>query len=215
MAKKYRLYFLLVISLLLFACTAIKPVIKHPQKVLQLNRELQRWKTFQMEGIIEVSYKMFVFRKNFIISKNEDALRADLLDTGIFGLSASSISVYADSSLNIKGYIGKKSLEISVNEESKKLYSWLNHSEADSLKNQYDNIMNNNMLEIQGWTLKTNSAMRLVSVIHEKNKIKAELFYNFKDELEKIIFTENGSEICNIRIDKISYNNITVQKLKR
>lgn len=215
MKSGLRLVCFLIILLLLSSCSKMKLVSEHPHKITQLQNEIRRWQTFQMSGVVEVSYKMFVFRKNFSIQKDREAIRIDLLDSGVFGLSASSISIFADSVLNISGHIGKTPLSFSVSEENKDLYRLLNQTDSNWWKDQEDSLLNSHSAMVKNWKIIFNQQMHLSEIINENEEISIRFFYSINQEPEKIIIKKNGAEICNIKIDKITYENISVQKLKR
>ncbi len=217
MKNKSFLYIcLLLLLLLITACTpkATGLGIKHPKKLLLAHDELSRWQSFKMEGLAEVQFKMFVFRKNFVVSKNKEAMRFDMLDSGVFGMGASNISVYMDSTMQIYGLWGRNSLEIEAPDLLQSMYQWTNNLEIDDLDPYLNDILEKNEFTKDGVRFVFNEQMRLKLFTIDELSIRVDLNYDFGANLSEINVYLSNLKICNLRIDKISYDNISVSKLK-
>ncbi|HPY95852.1 MAG TPA: hypothetical protein PL063_01420 [Candidatus Cloacimonadota bacterium] len=213
--KRNLLFLLLVLLVLLTSCVSKKAAvaIKYPKKALLASDELQRWQSFKMEGIAEVQFKMFTFRKNFVLSKNKEALRFDLLDSGIFGFASSNISIYVDSDMQVYGYLGKKFIEIDDLPESlRDVYTWFNNADIDDFQTYYDDLFENNSFDKDGTTFAFTNKMRLKEINNASNDLRVNIDYDYGDNISNLAILLNNVKICDLKIDKISYNNINVIK---
>ncbi|HPK41078.1 MAG TPA: hypothetical protein PKZ69_05595 [Candidatus Cloacimonadota bacterium] len=213
--KRNLLFLLLVLLVLLTSCVSKKAAvaIKYPKKVLLASDELQRWQSFKMEGIAEVQFKMFTFRKNFVLSKNKEALRFDLLDSGIFGFASSNISIYVDSDTQVYGYLGKKFIEIDDLPESlRDVYTWFNNADIDDFQPYYDDLFENNSFDKDGTSFAFTNKMRLKEINNASNDLRVNIDYDYGDNISNLAIMLKNVKICDLKIDKISYNNINVIK---
>ncbi len=213
--KRNLLFLLLVLLVLLTSCVSKKAAvaIKYPKKVLLASDELQRWQSFKMEGIAEVQFKMFTFRKNFVLSKNKEALRFDLLDSGIFGFASSNISIYVDSDMQVYGYLGKKFIEIDDLPESlRDVYTWFNNADIDDFQPYYDDLFENNSFDKDGTSFAFTNKMRLKEINNASNDLRVNIDYDYGDNISNLAIMLKNVKICDLKIDKISYNNINVIK---
>ena len=207
---------LLVLLLMLTGCVTTKTshLLKHPKKMIQVNEEFKRWQNFQMEGIAQVEYKIFVFRKNFVIQKSKTALRLDLLDSGIFGLSGSNISVYVDSTLQIEGLWGNSTFGFEVPDAYKQVYLWGNNAKIDDFEPYMAELFDKNEFTKDGIRFIFNNSMRIKAIEASDKQVRLEFTYDYNAVLSEISVFFANLKICNLKIDKISYNNIDVTKLK-
>lgn len=213
--KRNLLFLLLVLLVLLTSCVSKKAAvaIKYPKKVLLASDELQRWQSFKMEGIAEVQFKMFTFRKNFVLSKNKEALRFDLLDSGIFGFASSNISIYVDSDMQVYGYLGKKFIEIDdLPEGLRDVYTWFNNADIDDFQPYYDDLFENNSFDKDGTSFAFTNKMRLKEINNASNDLRVNIDYDYGDNISNLAIMLKNVKICDLKIDKISYNNINVIK---
>ncbi|HPM03101.1 MAG TPA: hypothetical protein PK816_13180 [Candidatus Cloacimonadota bacterium] len=211
------LVFLFIMFTLFFtACTPKTAglAVKHPKKLLLARDELKRWQTFQMEGLAEVQFKMFVFRKNFVLNKSREAVRFDMLDSGVFGMGASNISVYMDSTMQVNAMWGKQSLDMNAPDEIRDIYKWFNEADVDDLNLYLQDIVEYNEFTKDGIRFVFNHQMRLKLITVEDIKIRLEFSYDYGSNLSEINVWLANLKICNFKIDKISYNNISVTKLR-
>ena len=90
---------LFIIFIVLAGCATFQKANRQKKENLLLEH-LQSWEAIRIDGIIEVNYKNFVFRKNITIRKNKDILEVDIYDAGIFGMHPTPfISAFFDSVL--------------------------------------------------------------------------------------------------------------------
>lgn len=215
--KSVLFLYILLISLLISSCATSATsnmIAKHPKKLIQVNEEFKRWQEFQIEGITEVEYKIFVFRKNFVIQKNKKALRLDLLDSGIFGLAGSNLSVYADSSLQVNALWGRSILDFKVPDNYRNLYLWGNNAKIEDFEEFLPEIIEKNEFTKDGVRFLFNTSMRLKLIEIDAYKVRMDFNYDYNGVLSDINVYLANLKICNLKIDKISYNNINVSKLK-
>ena len=70
---------------------------------LKLNKELDRWTSFRSEGIIQANYMGLALRKFYVIQKEKNEIRLDVVDGGALGMSAEPLmSFYKGSYLALK-----------------------------------------------------------------------------------------------------------------
>ncbi|MDX9976673.1 MAG: hypothetical protein RBS16_01430 [Candidatus Cloacimonadales bacterium] len=207
--------FISILLFLLSACTIlpVKSALKHPKKAFNAKVELKRWQSFKMEGIAEVQLKMFTFRKNFVVTKDTEAMRIDVLDSGIFGLGSSNISIYIDSEMNVFGYLGKQYMEIDdLPHELKHIYLWLNNATIEDLSPYLDEILETNSVTRDSTVFKFTNQIRLKEIHSQKHDLKTNIDYDYSENINNIALSYKNTKFCDLKIDKISYNNISVIK---
>ena len=93
---------LFVIILVLWSCATLT-IDDYSKKEKLLLEHLESWKNFRIDGIIELNYKSFSFRKNISIRKNEQAFRLDIYDSGIMGMHPTPfVTVFMDTTIVLR-----------------------------------------------------------------------------------------------------------------
>ncbi len=201
---KKLIFFLTFISILTSCSIMSKPDSLQQEKLFF--KHLKSWEEFRIEGIIEANYKSFAFRKNIIIRKNTEAFRIDIFDSGIMGLKPSPfISVYMDSVFVLRMpqefvFIKTDDLmfeNISIIFDLEKIYA------------EKDQIVKNGSLVIEDSEVFFSKKMEIRKIVFPQMQI----YFQYNDELEFIYIEHNNKEIANIQIDKITHENIRIQKL--
>ena len=199
--KKANLLFSIVF-IILAGCATFPKVDKQEKEKLLLEH-LQSWETIRIDGIIEANYKSFAFRKNITIRKNEEILKIDIYDTGIFGMHPTPfISAFFDSVLVLEMPDQPKPVVIypkDLPDISAFLY-------PVKLYESKDQIIKNHKIHTENVEFAFSEKMQIVK-IEDKNagfKIK----FEYQNELVEIIFYKKDKEIANIQIDKITYKNL-------
>ena len=200
--KKANLLFSIVFIIL--AGCATLPKVDQQEKEKLLLEHLQSWETIRIDGIIEANYKSFAFRKNITIRKNEEILKIDIYDTGIFGIKPKPfLSVNIDSLIWIKSQ-AETEPRISKIEKFPEFELLL-----DPLKlvKYTDEIVSNNELLLSNVLyIKFSDKMQIIQI--DRVVYPQSIKFEYQDELLEIIFYMEDKEIANIQIDKITYKKL-------
>jgi hypothetical protein len=200
--KKAKLFFS-IIFIILAGCATFPKVDKQEKEKLLLEH-LQSWETIRIDGIIEANYKSFAFRKNITIRKNEEILKIDIYDTGIFGIKPKPfLSVNIDSLIWIKSQ-AETEPRISKIEKFPEFELLL-----DPLKlvKYTDEIVSNNELLLSNVLyIKFSDKMQIIQI--DRVVYPQSIKFEYQDELLEIIFYMEDKEIANIQIDKITYKKL-------
>jgi len=197
--------------LLLFGCATFqKPDFAQKEKLL--SSHLKEWENIQINGIIELNYRGFSFRKNVVIKKTGNLGRIDIFDSGVFGLNPNPfISAYFDSTLFVRLPEQPKFVEINNSHLKRELPDLSFIKIFDELVSNKNKILKEKEYRNNDFIFYFSDEMKL-----EKIELTQENFYVFFDyskELSKISIFKNSKEIANIQIDKISYKNIKIKSL--
>ena len=204
MFKINKLYFLIFLAFV-FSCS-INNRIRNKNQLLK--SEILRWQNYRIDGIAEINYKSFRFRKDIQILKNEKSLRITLFDSGIFGLSPSPFfNLYADSTIVTTTFMGKKSDYSRLNKNIN-LSSFLT---IDLSRKNIEDIINIGKLHRGQSTIFFNQEMRITKI--KLGCYNVEVDFNYSSEkLISIKFKKDNKNIGNIRIDRItSKKNINIE----
>ena len=164
--------------------------------------ELDKWNTFQMEGVAEIYQDELVLRKYFKAQKNPQALRIDLIESGLLGIHPTPFaSIYADTSLTMRTppdyTIKTNNLNFPIDLNYLKMFSKtisINKIYQDSLFSlQFTNEMFLKCIETEGFHL--------------------DLEYN-QNTLAKIIIFNKNKKLAKLTIDKIQYEYKKIKQLK-
>jgi len=95
---------LLMLILLVLGCSSIKELTKRQKEDL-VRANLSYLNKFKSEGILDVSIKGFSLKKEFVLKKNQNSLRLDVLDSGIMSLLPSPFAtLYAKDQVVVTNY---------------------------------------------------------------------------------------------------------------
>ena len=208
---KQRFFIFLFLFLLLFGCATIpKPDFAQNEKLLSTH--LKEWENIQIDGIIELNYQGFSFRKNVVVKKKGDRGRIDIFDSGVFGLKPNPfISVYFDSTLFVRLPEQTKLVEINNSSLKKELPDLSFIKKFDALVSHKNKILKEKEYRDNKFIFSFSDEMKL-----EKIELTQENFcvlFDYSKELSKILIFKNSKEIANIQIDKISHKNIKIKPL--
>ena len=206
-----RLFIYLFLSLLLFGCATIqKP--DFTQKEKQLLAHLKKWENIQIDGIIELNYHSFSFRKNIVIKKKGNIGRIDIFDSGVLGLKPNPfMSAYFDSTLYVRFAEQTKFVELDKSILKKDLPDLSFIKIFNELISNKNKIISEKEYRKNDFVFYFSDGMKL-----EKIELSPENFYvlfDYSKELSKISIFKNSKEIANIQIDKITYKNIKIKSL--
>ncbi len=206
---KNKIVILLILISLVSSC-AIFTKLDKVQKEKLLLEHLNSWKSFRIEGIIEVNYKSFAFRKNIILQKNNNIIRIDIFSSGITGLKPTPFfSAYFDSVLVLRLPDQSESTKIK-DIELKNISIFFN--ELQGFYSQKDKIIENQSLISRDYEVYFSYEMEIEKISLQKEKIKINLEYD--NDFSLISIEQDKKEVVNIQIDKITRNNIEIKPLK-
>ena len=205
-----KLKFLLGFFLFLFACSTIPK--SHQQKEYFLKKNLQEWEKLRIDGIIEVNYKGFTLRKNIVLKKNTEAIRMDIFDSGILGISPTPYaSAYFDTLLFVK-MPGKNNVEIigkeKINDFTEIVDFFFN---PNLLLKKKKEILNNHQTETENLIIFFNPVFQIKKIEYRENNISALFIY--EDRLTEISLWNNNKKLACIYVDNINFNNQNINKL--
>jgi len=197
--------------LLLFGCAIIqKPDFAQKEKLLSTH--LKEWKNIQIEGIIELNYRGFSFRKNIVIKKTGDLGRIDIFDSGVFGLKPNPfISAYFDSTLFVRLPEQPKFVGINNSSLERELPDLSFIKIFDELVSNKKKILIEKEYRNKDFIFCFSDEMKLKKI--ELTRENFYVLFDYLKELSKISIFKNSKEIANIQIDKITYKNIKIKSL--
>ena len=199
--KKDNLFFFIVF-IILAGCATFPKVNKEEKEILLL-KHLQSWETIRIDGIIETNYKSFAFRKNITIRKNEEIIKLDIYDTGLFGMRPTPfISAFFDSVLVLEMPDQSEPIVI-YPKDLPEISSFLHLA---TLYEHKDQIIKNHKIHTGNVEFTFSEKMQIIKIEDKDAKFKIE--FEYQDELVEIIFYMEDKEIANIQIDKITYKNL-------
>ncbi|MBN1327154.1 MAG: hypothetical protein JW996_04325 [Candidatus Cloacimonetes bacterium] len=204
----------LLLIFLIISISACSILLKHDpeanRKLLEAN--LEKWKSFRIDGIIEINHNQYSLRKNFSMRKNPAAVRADIFDTGLLGLRPTPfLSVYMDTLIYLRDQ-EKTGLTILTPEELIADYPYLNILQAIDLLDDHQNeIVKNKKITQENVSFVFNSKMELIEIDYLEKDIRILLEYHH--DLSKITLKEQNNDLVNIHIDKITFSEIEIRRL--
>ncbi|MDZ4121347.1 MAG: hypothetical protein U1C33_02935, partial [Candidatus Cloacimonadaceae bacterium] len=197
---------LILITLLILVLGSGLSARKNDRALRQLQHELQKLKNIRAEGIVQVNHQQFALRKSFVLAKNENEIRIDVVEGGVMGMQAEPIfSIY------MSDYIALRSPMIPQLE----LFD-LNRfvpgspgqmiSALDSLVLQHqEEIISRRKLELDNVTLTFNKDYQITEVIDKESNMTLSITYNRRKTVDIISIKEKGKELLSLMIDKISH----------
>ncbi len=205
--------YLLVLSIsILLSCCSIIPNLSSNQKEALLKENLLKWEKFELEGLIELNYKAFSFRKNIIIKKKEGKIRLDIFDSGLMGLSpAPFLSAYLDTSLVLRLPGNDELTEIPAAKlrEDLTLLDYLgNTKQLLRFKKQ---ILAENFLQLDDLNIEFSDQMQITAISHKNADYRLNLVYG--EELDQMIFYQKGKIMADILIDRITFSDVNIKAL--
>ncbi len=206
MSKINKLFFSFVF-ILIFSCS-LNNRIQNKENLLR--KEIQRWQNFQIDGIAEINYKAYRFRKDIRILKSEKSVRIVLFNTGIFGLSPSPfLNFYADSERVELKFMGKKTDYTRLSKQKE----FLPFLKMKLSKKNIREIVDSGKLQIENSTIFFSREMRINRI--KLDAYKVEVYFDYSSgKLISIRLTKDNKNIGNIRIDRISVKkNITIENI--
>jgi len=192
-----KLFSLLVFIFLLFSCATIPDSY---EKDLKLKTNLAKWQDFKLNGIVELNYKHYAFRKNIYINKEQEKMDLKVFDGGIFGMAPKPfITARIDSILWVSEQGGElKPFQIPN-------FSGLQFLQNPQLLYSYkDEIIQKQAVTIDEKTsINFSQNMEITNI--EMTDSNYKIAFDYNPQLSQIIVTEKKKVLLKIDVDKISY----------
>lgn len=199
-------FILIIITFLLSACSVND--LSYNDKIILLDKNFKKLNEFRAEGVADFRSQQLSLKKDFIIRKNSDCLRIDVLDSGILGLMPAPFA---------SAYFGD---EIYITNYNKNFFEPLFKSETklDSLFN-FENIkpemkieiIKKHKLYIKDFCFIFDKSFKVKQINNKNINIKIKYFY---DEIDKLIIEANDIEII-VKINSIIYKHNKIKKIKK
>jgi len=203
--------FLIGSLLIFFACSTI-PKSRQIQEQ-QLFEHLSQWENLRIDGVAEINYKGFVIRKNIVIKKNKNAIRADLYDSGIFGMSPTPFaSIYLSEEILIQmpGQTSASQYEVKDEEDLKMIKKII--FQTEKLMKYKNEIIAGRKLKIGSVRFLFDKNMQIKTVALINNEFQAH--FNFAGDSSTVTATKNKERIITITADSFSFEKQKVNKPK-
>jgi hypothetical protein len=202
MKDKFFLYLLFL--LLLSSCSSYRKDLINKETLLV--EEIEKWNQFRIDGIIELNYKEFVFRKQFIAQKNYDAFRIDVIDGGLLAFNPTPFfSLYADTLVYSKKFPDYK-LDITSLPDS------FNDLDLKKIIGNTYQLARTKQMEKNGFMLIFDSDMKINYLKSEDLQI--EFIYHYLRNIEKIQVKKQNKLIATLHIDKMIKGNHIIAPLQ-
>jgi hypothetical protein len=214
MSKRILSYYILILLFLTVSSCSYISHISHNEKEIMLQNNLNKWKTFRLDGIIEVNHKVFSFRKNLVLKKTDNRFRLDVFDSGVLGLSpAPFLSAYYDSLLILR-LPGNSDLVETATEKLQEDFPYLKYFlNTDILLEHKAIILEKNQLQLNDITLYFSENMEIIKIEHvEKNQ---SLQIEYDNDPVEIIFFSKDKPIVDIIIDKITFSDVNIKAINQ
>jgi hypothetical protein len=205
---------LLIAITILLLCFCL-PLTGKVTPAKQLKANLDKWQAFRWQGIIQVQSSALSLRKNFVLAKTEDALRIDVLDSGVMGLGASPlVSLYMQDTAVLSAPTIEQLKGIDLN--------WfLPPGTVTSLVHFTDSLFVMQKDILAGKKVTTGKTeytfdkkFRLSGIKSPGTGLKAIITYNNSNQPTKIRFEYSGSQVAEMLINERKYNGISIVPLK-
>ncbi|PKN79100.1 MAG: hypothetical protein CVU48_06335 [Candidatus Cloacimonetes bacterium HGW-Cloacimonetes-1] len=201
---------ILIASLLLCLITLSAQSKDHDK----LRKELSQWQQIRAEGIIQVNYQMFSFRKLFVLSSAQQQIRLDIFDGGMFGMTPEPLfSAYAGDYVAVRSPVMPQ-LEVIAASKPMEIQPTQLLGQFDSIFELYaDEIIANKELNVNGTIYLFDKHFRLTQATNEEMKIAIKIDYKRNKDPDKIVVRYENNDIITFLIDKISHEKVEIVPL--
>jgi len=204
---------LLPLLILLLSTNTFLFAGKNPATLLQMNTAT--WEQFRWQGIIQVQSSAFAIRKNFVLSKNKEAMRLDILDSGIMGLAAKPLaSIYLKDKIVLDAPTIKQLEGIDPNWFiSAKMVESIVHF-TDSLQAAQQEIISSRKIKTGNTIFLYDKKYRLSQIKSSEPGFEANVIYNSHNQPTKITVKYAGEPLAELQITERRYDNIEIEPLQ-
>jgi len=206
--KSFACIFILVS---LVSCSQLNISRKSNEKKLELLRDkVTKWNQFRIDGVLEINIKQFQVRKTAIIRKNDEAIRMDLIDSGLLNIRpVPFLTVYYDSVLVVYSETIPL-LEDMIDE--KELASFELFELISKILYHEDEIINKGYCEIDSVLFVFDKDYNLNTI--NRKDVKVNINYDIGNNPQSIELFRRDEKVANIKIDRISWGNVSVDPVK-
>ena len=201
-----RIILLLFVVFLLTSCSVIKDFTQQEKERLALDN-LQYLNNFKATGVAEIAYKGLSIKKEFVLRKNKDVMRLDILESGILSLLPSPFaSVYLSDKVIITNY-NKGFFKDTIIED----FPLAQYLDLEKLPpGIIEEIVNNKAFDIAVLRFKFDDLFRLSKIVMGENVI--DLKYEKKD-LALVNLTSSKAGL-NIALDSFKPGPVEIKPIK-
>ncbi len=203
-----------IILMLILVCISVSLNAKtKAEKRLETN--LNQWQKFRWEGILQVQSSAFSMRKNFVLAKTGDALRFDILDSGVMGLSAQPlVSIYLKDTAILNAPTIEQLAGLDLNwflppGAVKGMVGF-----ADSLLMKQKEILADRKATTAGTSFAFDKQYRLSSFSSPATRMEASIIYNTRNLPTKIQIRFSGSQVAELLINEREYKDVSIEPLE-
>ena len=199
-----------VLLMFLYALLGAKA---HPAQLLEAN--LNTWEQFRWQGVVQVKHEALTARKFFTLAKNTEALRLDIIDSGVMGLNSMPIlSLYIKDKIALEAPTIKQLQGLDPNwyitpDKYKPFFAMSSEFRTNSAE-----IIANHKLSLKGQTYFFDKKYRLTLIKIPLLKMEAKIEYKKKYQPDKVSLNYEGKEVAIFYIDDISIGNIAIIPLE-
>jgi hypothetical protein len=204
---------LIILTIILILCFSL-PLGSKTTPAKQLKANLDKWQTFQWQGIIQVQSSALSMRKDFVLAKTADALRIDILDSGVMGLGATPlVSLYMKDKavLSAPTIEQLKGIDLNWFLPPGTVTSLVHFT--DSLLIMQKEILSKKKVQTGNTEYTFDKKYRLSGIKSPGTGLKAIITYNNSNQPTKIRFEHAGSQVAEMLINERKYNGISIVPL--
>lgn len=209
---KLKLVLILTVSVVLVSCSVFRRT--HAYRYGLLTNHLEMWKSFSMSGIIEISYRQLRFRKNIVVSMDDESFKLTILDSGIFGLRTKPfLSVIISDRLTLEAPENLTNLLPGEEIAAYGITVGHLHNGIDTLTQNSKTILNEGFYQDDGVRVQFDNNMQITAVTVARAKEKSEeeqsftltmlLDYRSLNQPERIRFYDSGDLLFTINVDRM------------
>ena len=192
MRKKILVILNLSLLLIIFSGCSFLPQPSNKTELLINNVKI--YSNFKLEGVANINYKQFVFRKMIFMERDEKQISLNLLDSGVLGMNPTPFaSVKIDSIITATLFGKTEKLPFS----NQKISEYLS---TDFILENSKEISKNLEYKRDNICLKWNEKMQIIQISSPKIMIQME--YDFVGNPEKNYIYYQDELVMEIMIDK-------------
>lgn len=181
----------------------------------QLSANLAQWEQFRWQGMAQIIHDPLTLRKNYTLAKTNEAVRLDIMDSGVLGLNAQPLAViYIKDRIVVEAPIIRQLQGIDLNwfvtpDKFKPFFTM-----SDTLLSHSAAIIANHKLTLNDISYSFDKKYRLTGISVPKLTASAVITYDRKSRPDKISFNYRGREAAILTIDERDTRNITIVPLE-
>ncbi len=205
-------FFILIIFL--WSCASVSTG-DYSKKEKLLLKHLENWKNFRIDGIIELNYKSFSFRKNISLRKNEQAFRLDIFDAGIMGMHPTPfITVYIDTILVIRLPFQTENSKLDSLLDMEKIPDFSEILDVQELDDNKEKLIKSQKHQKENYTLLFSDKMLIEKILFNAHDSHINLKYDRNNEVTDLSIYLDGKDIANILVDEVIHEKIEIKRIE-